>query len=110
MPGFDGTGPWGMGPMTGGGRGLCGPRRDVRPVPAGRWLGPGRGWGIGRGAGWRWFRPGIGRGPVYGGASAYTRAMSGEEELGFLKGEAEAMKRELDEIEARIRSIENQEQ
>ena len=25
MPGFDGTGPRGMGPMTGGGRGLCGP-------------------------------------------------------------------------------------
>ena len=23
MPGFDGTGPRGMGPMTGGGRGLC---------------------------------------------------------------------------------------
>lgn len=26
MPGFDGTGPRGMGPMTGGGRGLCNPR------------------------------------------------------------------------------------
>lgn len=25
MPGFDGTGPAGMGPMTGGGRGLCNP-------------------------------------------------------------------------------------
>lgn len=23
MPGFDGTGPMGMGPMTGGGRGFC---------------------------------------------------------------------------------------
>jgi hypothetical protein len=93
MPGFDGTGPWGMGPMTGGGRGLCGPRGVVRPVPAGRW-----------------FRPGMGRGPVYAGTAAYPRAMSGEEELGFLKGEAEAMKRELDEIEARIKSIESQEQ
>ena len=26
MPGFDGTGPRGMGPMTGGGRGFCRPR------------------------------------------------------------------------------------
>jgi len=26
MPGFDGTGPNGMGAMTGGGRGLCNPR------------------------------------------------------------------------------------
>jgi hypothetical protein len=25
MPGFDGTGPMGMGPMTGGGRGFCNP-------------------------------------------------------------------------------------
>jgi hypothetical protein len=25
MPGFDGTGPMGMGPMTGGGRGYCNP-------------------------------------------------------------------------------------
>lgn len=110
MPGFDGTGPWGMGPMTGGGRGLCGPRGVVRPVPAGRWFGSGRGRGIGRGAGWRWSRAGIGGGPMYGGAPAYTRAMTGEEELGFLKNEAEAMKRELDEIEARIKGIEKEEQ
>jgi len=30
MPGFDGTGPRGMGPMTGGGRGVC-----VLKMPAG---------------------------------------------------------------------------
>lgn len=30
MPGFDGTGPRGLGPMTGGGRGLC-----VLKLPAG---------------------------------------------------------------------------
>jgi len=36
--------------------------------------------------------------------------MTGEEELGFLKNEAEAMKRELDEIEARIKGIEKEEQ
>ena len=34
MPGFDGTGPMGLGPMTGGGRGYC-------VVPVGGW-GPAR--------------------------------------------------------------------
>ncbi len=32
MPGFDGTGPSGRGPMTGGGRGWCNP---TSPVPRG---------------------------------------------------------------------------
>ncbi len=30
MPGFDGTGPMGMGPMTGGGRGFCSPYSPLR--------------------------------------------------------------------------------
>jgi hypothetical protein len=76
MPGFDGTGPAGRGPTTGGGRGWCnpyglrsaggGPYRPPYPVPPGatyayglgrpRWglgwgLG-GRGRGFGRGRGW----------------------------------------------------------
>jgi len=54
MPGLDGTGPRGLGPMTGGGRGYCatgwggGVRRGfgLRRWP--RWG------GYGRGAGWRW--------------------------------------------------------
>jgi len=76
MPGFDGTGPAGMGPMTGGGRGWCNPTNapsaGYRPygapyrVPASpiygyglarlrRGLGQGfrgRGRGFGRGRGW----------------------------------------------------------
>jgi hypothetical protein len=31
MPGFDGTGPAGMGPMTGGGRGWCNPYGSFYP-------------------------------------------------------------------------------
>jgi hypothetical protein len=79
MPGFDGTGPAGRGPMTGGGRGWCnpyglrstayGPYSLPYPVPASptyayglgrpRW-GRSRGvWGRGRGLGWG---PGRGRG------------------------------------------------
>lgn len=80
MPGFDGTGPAGMGPMTGGARGWCspygrayagfGPYRRPFPVPVRspyayglrrpRWglgrgfggRGQGRGWGPGGGRGW----------------------------------------------------------
>lgn len=79
MPGFDGTGPAGMGPMTGGARGWCNPYnapyagygryRLPYAAPMGptyayglgrpRW-GLGRGfWGRGRGLGW-------GRGPGRG--------------------------------------------
>jgi hypothetical protein len=80
MPGFDRTGPAGMGPMTGGGRGWCNPDGTLYhpgfPVPARpyyarpfgrpRWglgqafwgrgigLGRGRGQGLGRGRGRRW--------------------------------------------------------
>jgi hypothetical protein len=83
MPGFDGTGPAGMGPMTGGGRGYCapygpryrayGPYRAAYPVPTRspypyglgrrRWGLGGSIWGRGRGLGWgRGFGPGRGRG------------------------------------------------
>ena len=76
MPGMDGTGPAGMGPMTGGALGLCNPynvlhngyvpyRRPYRAYRAylGRpWWGIGRGyWGRGafrlgfRGRGRRWW-------------------------------------------------------
>lgn len=87
MPGFDGTGPNGMGPMTGGGRGYC--------HPAGRrvaWR-PSR---MGRGTSYGW--PGYG---AYGYAPPAPGA-SREQELEFLKGQAEALRAELNEIEAEI--------
>lgn len=75
MPGFDGTGPEGMGPMTGGGRGWCNPAAGYRPrhVPyasaaQGTYgeppVAPGLGrprWGMGRG-----FRGRGGRGRGWG--------------------------------------------
>ena len=77
MPGFDGTGPNGMGPMTGGGRGVCSP-----------WGGSPRQYAFSRyGAyGFRPFAPRVTRG----------------QELEFLKGQAEALKDELKELETEI--------
>ncbi len=94
MPGFDGTGPMGMGPMTGGGRGFCSPwgigaRRRAYGVP--RWGGYGYPWF----ATWS-FAPGI---------IPYAPPMSREQELAFLKQQAEAMRSELKEIESRIREL-----
>lgn len=54
MPGMDGTGPAGAGPMTGRGLGACAGGRG-----AGRGYGPGPGRGYGRGFG-------AGRGPGFG--------------------------------------------
>ena len=98
MPGFDGTGPRGMGPMTGGGRGFCSP------------------WGIGAA-----FRAGVSpfyrqvpypfyQGPSpYGGAMPYgmpfAPQMSREQEIDFLKKEAQAMREQLEQIESRIKGL-----
>ena len=94
MPGFDGTGPRGMGPMTGGGRGFCSP------------------WGIGAalrrygipprmGYGY----PYSGVGPLVSGVAPFAPQMTREQELDFLKNQAQAMKGQLGEIEARIQEL-----
>jgi hypothetical protein len=64
MPGFDGTGPQGMGPMTGGGRGLCNPYGRMNVTGLG--YRSGFGWPVGRGRG-RGFGRGAGRGMGRGG-------------------------------------------
>jgi len=88
MPGFDGTGPAGMGPMTGGGRGFCNPqgvraaartygRTNWNPYPF-----PGYGFGT------------------------FSPRMTREQELEFLRNEAVAMKRQLGDIETRVKELE----
>ncbi len=121
MPGFDGTGPQGMGPMTGGARGFCNPNSAYRPVYGGG-FGMGRGFrggfggGFGRGRG---YGRGFGRrgayqpyGAWYGPADPYRApyAMKAEDELNILKNEASAIKNDLDEINKRIQEIESQSQ
>ena len=126
MPGMDGTGPMGAGPMTGGARGYCNPAGvGYRPgfgqgfgygrgfgrgrgFGAGFGAGYGRGRGYGRGLGWRGAYPPAGR--WYYGQAPYgdTYAMNPEDEVTMLKGDAEAMKRDLDAIHKRIEELESE--
>jgi hypothetical protein len=96
MPGFDGTGPRGMGPMTGGGRGFCAaPLRAVWPGYAWR-------------RGYMPYPHAVPRGMPYYGASPFSPAISREGELDYLKGLAQSMSDDLKEIEARIQEIESE--
>lgn len=102
MPGFDGTGPMGRGPGTGGGFGVC---RGSRFYPGGsRRGGFGCGPGWGRSWGLRW-------GPCHWWSSAtvpyYGPAWSGlEEEKAFLKEQKEQLKAEMAEMEKRMAELE----
>lgn len=98
MPGFDGTGPMGMGPMTGGGRGFCSPLGiGAISRPYGRFQG--------RGYGYRHWRYGY---PYYGAVPAavpFVSSMARGQELYFLKNQAQAMKSQLEQMEARIEQL-----
>ena len=81
MPGFNGTGPRGMGPMTGGKRGFCSP------------------WGIGAAS-----RP-YGARQAAPGAMPFAPQMTREQELDFMKNQAQAMRGQLEQIESRIQQL-----
>ena len=93
MPGFDGTGPMGMGPMTGGGRGFC--AIPLRPA-----------WLTYAGAGFStpyavpWAVP-------YYGVPPFAPQITRQEELDYLRNLANSMRDDLREIEARIQEIES---
>jgi hypothetical protein len=108
MPGFDRTGPRGMGPMAGGRRGLCNPR------------GTGAGAGFRsagyRGAGFRGYAPpwpyaGRGRGgyarcqyPGFTGAYAEPYPVR-DQDIDDLKSQAEAMRTQLARVEEAIKKM-----
>jgi hypothetical protein len=119
MPAGDGTGPMGMGPMTGRAAGFCagyGAPGYANPIP-------GRGygfWGGGRGRGYRhwyyatglpfWARQAA-YAPVpfaapYYAVPPYTPTMTPEQELTYLKDQAEYLATSLDEIQKRISELE----
>ncbi|MFX4262361.1 DUF5320 domain-containing protein [Pelotomaculum propionicicum] len=106
MPTFNGTGPLGAGPMTGRGGGYCM-----------SYVGPGarsdqsfcRGGGRGRR---HWFRAaGVSRwsrwdpdaAPV---APVYAPPLNGEQEMCFLKEQAENMENAIEQIKNRIKELE----
>ena len=116
MPGGDGTGPQGMGPMTGRAAGFC----AGYPVPG--YANPvgGRGFfgrGRGGGRGWRnryyatglpgWARAGYDWPAAYSGAP-FASGLTAQQELDALKGQAEYLGDTLDGIKKRIEELENQ--
>ena len=78
MPGFDGTGPRGLGTGTGGGRGPC--RRYTVPWTAN-----------------------------YEAVSPLATGTAHEQGLDFLRRQAQALKDNLESIEARLWELENEE-
>lgn len=129
MPGGDGTGPMGMGPMTGRAMGYC----AGYPMPGyanpgggqGLWRGFGRGRGFrgrGGGRGWRnmfyatglpgWLRFGAfgwpsGAFPRYfGGAAPYAAAPEPEMEKQALKAQADFLEESLASIKKRLNELE----
>ncbi len=128
MPGGDRTGPMGMGPMTGRAAGYCagfGMPGYMNPIPGrGFWgWGRGRGGGRGGGRGWRnwfyatgltgWQRGAMGW-PAFGAPLPYAvpyatpnaPAMSAEQQLDALKGQAEYFEDALEGIRKRIEELE----
>ncbi|MGI5907052.1 MAG: DUF5320 domain-containing protein [Christensenellales bacterium] len=103
MPRGDGTGPMGMGPMTGRGMGWC----------AG-YAAPGYvnfGYGMGRGRGFRRMRhmtgPGWARYGAYGFApNAYQGPVSEMDERDILKNQADFLEKELGQVRRRLKGLE----
>ena len=121
MPGGDGTGPGGMGPMTGRAAGFCagypvpGYANPVGERGMGMGWGRGRGGGFGRGRGFGWGRAGYGL-PAYGGAVnpyayggvPFAPTVAPQQELDGLKGQAEYLEDALDGIKKRIEELDSQ--
>jgi hypothetical protein len=128
MPAGDGTGPSGMGAMTGRRAGYC----AGYDVPGYASPMPGRGFGIGwghgragggwgRGRGWRhqYYATGVpgwaryGYAPAWGTPSdaaygPYAASPTPEQETEFLKTQAEWLKEQLDAISQRIAELEQE--
>ena len=106
MPRGDGTGPMGMGPMTGRGAGFC------AGFAAPGYMSPGIGYGMGfgRGRGFRrmfhltgmpgWARSGY---PAYGGA--YAPAADEKELLG---NQAEFLESQLQQVKKRLKALDGE--
>jgi len=97
MPGGDGTGPWGRGPMTGRGFGYCGGYHPMYSGP--------RGGGFGRGRRWFIDDPPNRMPPQRPNIQQYQREPSREEEKNYLEGIVKDMETELEGIRKRIEEL-----
>ncbi len=98
MPGGDGTGPMGFGPMSGRAAGYCAGFAVPGYMNAGRGGYWGRGRGF-RGAGRGWARMGVPVGP------AMMPTETPEQELDGLKQQAELLQNSLSQINNRIEQL-----
>jgi len=115
MPGGNGTGPAGMGPMTGRGAGYCAGYSVpgyANPV-SGRGFGFGRGGGRGRGfggGGFGWARGGYGS-PAFGvaayGQAPFNQAATPQQEVDSLKDQAKNLEDALNGIKSRIAELQS---
>ena len=113
MPGRDGTGPVGMGPMTGRGMGYCSGVATpgyANPV-AGRGFrmgfGCGRGLGGGRGRRNMFYATGLPGWMRFGGYATPYQKPTPEIEKQVLKSQAEALQTEMDAVKRRLDEIES---
>jgi len=111
MPRGDGTGPGGMGPMTGRAAGYCAGYQVpgfANPV-AGRGYGFGRGMGMGfrGGRGPRMGVPYAGYNPGFAGTAPYPAQVTEQQELESLQQQAEYITSTLEQINKRITELES---
>jgi len=111
MPYGDRTGPMGQGPMTGRGAGYCaGYAMPGNANPIGGGFGRGRGGGWGRGGfGYRhnFYGPGAYGRPYAGWSVPWpgAAAPSTEEEMSALKSQADILKKSLEDIQRRLKEL-----
>jgi hypothetical protein len=108
MPGFNGTGPRGFGPMTGWGRGNC--------IVSGGFL-PSRGgqgrFGGGRGRGWRnryWITGGPGWGYHRYYAGGFNADISADEQMKILREDEKNLEDELKYVRDEMEKMKKKEQ
>ncbi len=106
MPGFNGTGPAGMGPMTGRGRGYCLSYVGEETHP-GPWS------SRGGGRGWRHRNYAAGKprraGRATGACSLYAPPAGGQQELNILREQVSHLERALEKTKKQIDELENKE-
>jgi hypothetical protein len=102
MPGFDGTGPQGLGPITGGGRGFCAvllsPSSHIYTVKGVYPLS----YGVPESTPYYRTRQGT------AGAVPFASQMTCKQEFDFIKNQVQALRVQLEQIEARLQQLETE--